>query len=99
IAAGIATLSWLALPHPYRVPAALAGCPFLVVGLIAASRQLRAPGAQQVEETLQKAASMSWTEFSTALEAAFRRDGYAVERLAGTSQADFQLVKAGRVSL
>jgi restriction system protein len=41
---------------------------------------------------------MSWGNFSSALAEALRNDGYTVTRLAGAA-ADFELVKAGRISL
>ena len=41
---------------------------------------------------------MSWREFSSALENAFRRDGYVTKRLDGRA-ADFEMTKAGRTSL
>jgi restriction system protein len=41
---------------------------------------------------------MQWGDFSAAIEDAFRRDGYAVSRLNGAA-ADFEMTKAGRVSL
>jgi len=40
---------------------------------------------------------MTWEEFARALEEGFRREGYAVKRAEGA--ADFELEKAGRVSL
>lgn len=98
VAASIAVLAWVALPAPFRIPVALGGAPFLVIGLIAAWQQLRAPRAAQVAQTLQILSGLSWADFSSALEAAFRREGHTVQRLPGT-RADMELVKAGRVSL
>jgi len=98
IAAGIAVVAQLLLPEKYAIAGALGGTPFIVIGAIAAWRQLRAPSAGRVASTLEAVGALSWREFSNALEAAFRRDGYAVTRLPG-GQADFELVKAGRTSL
>ena len=72
--------------------------PFLVVGTVAAWRQLRVPSAARTEETLAWLRSLGWDEFSAALENAYRRDGYEVTRL-NLAGADLQLTKGGRVSL
>ena len=98
IAAGIAVVARLVLPEKYVIAGALGGIPFIVLAAIAAGRQLRAPSAARVTSTLETVAAMSWREFSSALEDAFRRDGYAVARVPGP-QADFEIVKAGRTSL
>ena len=74
------------------------GLPFLVIGSVAAWRQLRAPSAERVATTLEALRALSWNEFSSALEEAFRRDGYSVTRL-DIAGADLELTKAGRVSL
>jgi restriction system protein len=74
------------------------GLPFLVIGVVAAWRQLRAPSAARTAETLEWLRSLGWDEFSAALEGAFRRDGYEVVRL-NLSGADLELTKAGRVCL
>lgn len=98
IAAGIAVVARLLLPEQYAIAGALGGIPFIVVGAIAAWRQLRAPSTARVTATLDAIGAMSWRDFASALEAAFRRDGYAVTRLPGP-QVDFELVKASRTSL
>jgi len=72
--------------------------PFLVIGSVAAWRQLRAPGAERIAATLEALRLLSWDEFSAALEAAFRREGYEVNRLR-IAGADLELTRAGRVSL
>jgi restriction system protein len=74
------------------------GLPFFVIGCYAGWQQLRAPSAERIAATLESLRAMSWDEFSAALEAAFRRDGYAVNRpnIAG---ADLELTKSGRVTL
>jgi restriction system protein len=74
------------------------GLPFLVIGAVAAWRQLRAPSTERIAATLESLRALSWDEFSAALEAAFRRDGYDVKRPA-VAGADLELTKAGRVSL
>jgi restriction system protein len=98
IAAGIAVVARLVLPEKYAIAGALGGTPFIVVGAIAAWRQLRAPSAARVTSTLEAVGAMPWRDFASTLEDAFRRDGYVVTRLPGP-QADFEIVKAGRTSL
>lgn len=95
IAGGIAAVVALLVPATLAVAAAL---PFLVIGTIAAWRQLRAPSAARLERTLEAVRAMSWGDFAGALEDAFRRDGYAVSRLQGAA-ADFEMTKSGRTSL
>jgi restriction system protein len=98
IAATIAVLARASLRADYAIYGALAGAPFLVIGIIAASRQLRAPSAARVADTLQAVGSMSWRDFSSLMEAAFRRDGYEIARLSGP-QADFTMTRSGRTVL
>ena len=98
IAVGIALVARIVLPDQYAVVGALTGLPFAVIGAIAAWKQLRAPSTARVASTLEAIGSMSWSDFSSAIEDAFRRDGYAVTRLSG-SQADYEMNKAGRTSL
>ena len=98
IAAGVAALSKAILPAIPIAYAVFAGLPFLVIGVIAAWRQLRAPSAKRVASTLEAVRAMSWSDFSNVMEDAFRRDGYTVGRLDGTA-ADFEVTKAGRTSL
>jgi restriction system protein len=98
IAATIAALARASLRADYAIYGALAGAPFLVIGIIAASRQLRAPSAARVADTLQAVGSMSWRDFSSLMEAAFLRDGYEIARLSGP-QADFTMTRSGRTVL
>jgi len=95
IAAAITTVAAFFVPAAYAVIASL---PFLVIGGIAGWRQLRAPSAARIGRTLEAVRGMSWSDFSGALEDAFRRDGYTVSRLDGAA-ADFVMTKAGRMSL
>jgi len=74
------------------------GLPFLIIGSVAAWRQLRAPSAERVAATLESLRALSWEEFCAALEEAFRRDGYAVNRL-NAPGADLELTKGPRVSI
>jgi restriction system protein len=95
IAAGVFALARVWLPAIY---AAFVPLPFIVIAVYAGWQQLRAPSATRVAEGIAVLRGMSWEEFSFALEAAFRREGYDVSRLPGP-QADFQLTRAGRTSL
>ena len=98
VAAGVLVLARIVLPEQYVVGGVMAAIPFVGIGFVTAWRQLRAPSAARVASTLEVVDAMSWREFSSAIEAAFRRDGYAVTRLDGNA-ADFALTREGRVSL
>ena len=98
VAAGTVALSRFVLakfdmPELYSVFVAL---PFLVIGSVAGWQQLRAPSAERIATTLEALRNLSWEEFSSALETAFQRDGYAVSR-PGVAGADLELTRAGRV--
>lgn len=78
--------------------AAFAALPLLVVAAVAGGRQLRAPSAENIAAAMELLRAMNWDEFSVLLEEAWRREGYAVERLGG-AQADLELTKDGRKTL
>ena len=97
--AGVVSLAASMLfPRAYAAYGATAGFPFLVIGLIAAARQWRMPSAAAVSHTMDAVTAMSWRDFADTVEAAYRRQGYEVSRLAGNA-ADFALVKNGRKTL
>ena len=98
LAGGFALASKALLPDQYVVFGALGGFPFVVIGVIAAWRQLRAPSTAHVEATLAQIAAMSWRDFSAVVDQAFARDGYQVQRLS-TGGADFSLRKSGQTTL
>ena len=98
VAAGIFALARMLLPEAYAPYGMFASLPFIVIGAYAAWQQLRAPSAASVAATLDALRALSWDDFSSAIEDAFRRDGYTVTRL-NAAGADFDLTKAGRVSL
>jgi restriction system protein len=98
IAAGIVLLARASLREHYAVYGALAGAPFLVVGLIAAWKRFRAPSPKQVAATMQAIRSMSWPDFSSTIENAFCRNGYLVAKLDGPG-ADFAISKQGSMML
>jgi restriction system protein len=98
IAAAFGLVARFALAQPYALFCAVAGLPFLVIGLIAAWQQSRRPSPARVAQALASAASMPWRDFSGVLEVAWQREGYAVTRLAA-GEADFEIAKAGRTAL
>jgi restriction system protein len=98
IAGGIALVSMALLPPLYAPYGAVGGFPFVVIGLIAFWRQLRAPSTAHVEATLEQITSMPWREFSAALEQALAREGFEATRL-DLPAADFELSKGGRTVL
>ena len=64
-------------------------------------RRLEAvPGTVEVRvnNTLAAVRAMSWAEFSRAIEAAYRRQGYGVSAVSGTA-ANFEITKEGRTAL
>lgn len=85
----------LLLPELYALCGTL---PFVVLGSVAAWRQLRAPSAARVSAALEALRAMPWEDFSRAVEDGFRHAGYRVSRL-DRAAAEFELSKAGRVSL
>ena len=98
IAAAIGLLVRLSFSGDYLIYGMTATLPFLGVGVIALVRQLRVPSAGRVVATLEAAQALSWRVFAAAVEAAFVRDGFGVTRL-DLPVADFELTKAGRVTL
>ncbi len=86
------------LPSEYVVFGAMGGFPFLVIAVISAWRQWQAPDPAQVARQVERAMGLSWGEFSEQVAAGYRRQGYEVQRLT-TGPADFQLTRAGKVSL
>lgn len=98
VALVLAVGGFAALPLEYAAMGVFAAVPFAVIAIMAAYKQLRAPSGARVEAVAQATAAMSWTEFATAVEAGFRRDGCEVERL-NAPGADFALSKDGHVAL
>jgi restriction system protein len=72
--------------------------PFAVIGSYAAWQKLRAPSAKRIAGRLEALREMGWEEFAAALEAAYRKEGYAVEHVPG-GQADFEIARGGRTAL
>jgi len=86
------------LPTAYVAYGVIGGLPFLVIAVIAAWRQSRAPSPTLLAAALERAGAMSWREFSAAVEHGLGRQGYRVTRLDGNA-ADFRLERQGQVSL
>jgi len=72
--------------------------PFVAVGGYAAWRQLRAPSATKVADALTVLRAMSWEEFSTLIEEAFRQEDYTVTKLTG-DVVDYELSRNERVAV
>lgn len=98
LALAAAALARALLPDPYRLVGALGGMPFIVIGVMSLVRQLRAPSAAQVQATVEALARMGWADFARALEQAYTRDGFAVERLP-QGPADLALQRGGQTTL
>jgi restriction system protein len=98
IAGALGAIAIALLPEAYRIGGAVAGFPFLVIGCIAAWRQFQAPSNARIDRTLAAVRAMSWGEFSGALEAAYRRQGYGVSAIGGPA-ANFEITKEGRTAL
>jgi len=98
IAAALTAVAVALLPEPYRIFGAVTGLPFFVIGCIAAWRQFQAPSRARIESTLAAVRAMSWVEFSRAIEAAYRGDGYAVTAVSAAA-ADFEIRKEWRSAL
>jgi len=98
VAAIFITAARLLLPDPYFTFGAMGSGPFIVIGVMAAWRQLRAPSPKRVAATMEALAAMPWRDFANTVEASFQRNGYTVTRLSG-SAADFSIHKAGATTL
>src|SRR3954468_24890345 len=98
LAAGIFAATRLFLANEFAL---FASAPFIVIALYLIWKALRAPGASSIAKKLDALRAMSWDEFSAALEAAFRRDGYQVKRLGAgrAAGADFELTQGARSTL
>jgi len=98
IAGAVTAVAIALLPVAHRGLGTVTGLPFLVIGCIAAWKQFQAPSKGRVENTLAAVRAMSWPEFSAAIEAAYRRQGYGVSTVNGIG-ANFEITKEGRRAL
>ena len=92
LAAGVIAAVRMFVPTVYAVFAAL---PFIVISAIVGWRQLRSPSAKSIEATLARLRSLSSEQFAVELEAALKREGYGVTRIAH-AHADYELEEGGR---
>jgi len=95
VAAALFGITQLALPM--MIAGAIA-IPFLGISFYAGYRQLRAPSAANVDETLGRIRGMAWENFSVVVMEAFKRDGYTVSEVY-KGAVDLKLEKNGRVSI
>jgi restriction system protein len=95
LAAGIFGATRFFLPAEFAL---FAAAPFIVITLYVAWRQLRAPSARRIAQTLERLTALPREEFTAALEAGFRKQGYEVSRPGG-EKIDLELKRGGRLSL
>jgi len=87
-------LARLILPEGFALFAAL---PFIVIAVVVAWKEVRQPRGARLDIALEKLRALGWEEFAGLLEAAYRREGFEVQRVAGA--ADFELRKAADLTL
>jgi restriction system protein len=93
LAAGIYGAAQLFLPVEFAV---FAAAPFIVITVYVAWKELRAPSAGRVAKALERITALSREEFTAALEAAWRAQGYEVGR---SNLVDLELRREGRLTL
>lgn len=98
VAAVIGLVASMLMPAPYKPLAAFSGAPFLVIGCMAAWRQLRAPAPAAVTRALERAAAMSSRQLLEAVGQGLGRKGYSVTPHAGAG-ADLRAEKDGQLLL
>ena len=98
VVAVFALASRALLPPQYVVFGLMGALPFVVIGCVAAYRQLRAPSTKAIEQTLGAVAAMSWRDFRHTLEQAYRRLGYEVGPSTANA-ADLALTKDAQTTL
>ena len=99
IAAAIILVCGAFLPREIAPFAALGALPIIVIGGMAAWRQFRAPSTAKVDAIKAEAAAMSWHDFSSALENAWKGEGQNVKRITNNPAVDLELEKGGTISL
>jgi restriction system protein len=98
IAAALFTATRLIVPAEYGPYAFFAALPFIVIAGYLGWQALLAPSEARTSRAMEALRALAWTDFSAAVEEAFRREGYGVARI-GAAGADLELTKAGRVTL
>lgn len=94
----IALLSVTFLSKQYAPYGVFGAFPVLIIGLMAAWRQMGVPSTASVNAAMQAIGAMSWRDFSGVLEQGYIQQGYAVTRLSSPA-ADFSVRKDGRTML
>ena len=94
----VALVAGALLPDAYKTAGMLGAFPFLVIGVIAAWRQRKALSADRIHALTEQARHMAWRDFATAVETAWREQGFEVRRPA-SGPADFEMEKNGRITL
>ena len=95
VGVAIGVVATALLPEAYRGVGPLMGAPFLLIAGLAAWRQRHAPSAAELARTQEALARAAWPAFADALQAAFERDGWKVQR-AAAEPVDFVLERKGR---
>lgn len=83
------------VPAGYRAAGLLSGAPFLVIAAMSAWQGRHRPSPAQLARATQAVSGMGWPAFAQALESAFQREGYTVQRRQGQG-GDFELARQGR---
>ena len=95
IAAVLALIARLALPQEYWVLGATSSFPFIVIAIIAAYKQRGRLSQAQIDVVMSELATLSWSQFSARLEAAFAREGTPLTKLPANVPADFMVTQRG----
>ncbi len=93
VAGLLSLLAMMLLPQAYRAVGALSSLPFVVIGVIALSRQWDRPSESETAEIIERLASINWQEFAPLMREALSGDGLVV-REASHRQADFEVYAA-----
>ena len=98
LAAAVFVVVRIFLPVGFALFAAL---PFAAIGIYAAFKQLKRPGAKRIAKTLERARALSLEGFCSELEDGFRREGYDAARGEGRNEggADVVLMHKGMLAL
>jgi restriction system protein len=86
------------LPSAYKVLGATVGIPFAVIAGITFWRQWQMPSATRIDRTLETLRAMSRSDFVSAVEAAYAKNGYTVKRI-DDAHADLELQQEWRTAL
>ena len=86
------------LPAEYAAVGVLGAFPFMVITVMAAWRQWRAPSPARLDAALERVGAMNGRDFLAWVEQAMVRQGYAVSPTSGEA-ADLRLERNGQISL